>query len=61
MVVPRSGQCDLRDRDVIVRLGAEIEPHLVVPLGAVVCGVAFACTAACGREGAWPIIWTIGR
>ena len=37
--VPRSKECDLRDRDAIVRLFEETRPHLVLHLAAVVGGI----------------------
>jgi GDP-L-fucose synthase len=39
VVVPRSKEYDLRDRDAIVRLYSEARPHLVIHLAAVVGGI----------------------
>ncbi len=39
VVVPRSQECDLRDRDAIVRLYKEAKPHIVIHLAAVVGGI----------------------
>jgi GDP-L-fucose synthase len=39
IVVPRSAEYDLRDRDAILRLYAEAEPHVVIHLAAVVGGI----------------------
>jgi GDP-L-fucose synthase len=39
IVVPRSREYDLRDRDAIVRLYREAQPHLVIHLAAVVGGI----------------------
>ena len=39
VIVPRSKEYDLRDRDAIVRLYKEMEPHIVIHLAAVVGGI----------------------
>jgi GDP-L-fucose synthase len=39
VVVPRSKDFDLRDRDAVVRLYTEVQPHLVIHLAAVVGGI----------------------
>ena len=39
VVVPRFKEYDLRDRDAIVRLYAEVRPHIVIHLAAVVGGI----------------------
>jgi len=39
VIVPRSKEYDLRDRDAIVRLYKEVEPHIVIHLAAVVGGI----------------------
>src|SRR5207237_8935659 len=39
VTVPRSKGCDLRDRDAIIRLYTEAQPHIVIHLAAVVGGI----------------------
>ena len=39
VIVPRSKEYDLRDREAIVRLYKEVEPHIVIHLAAVVGGI----------------------
>jgi len=39
VVVPRSSDFDLRDRDAIIRLYAEARPHVIIHLAAVVGGI----------------------
>jgi len=39
IIVPRSGDSDLRNRDAVVRLYQEVQPHLVIHLAAVVGGI----------------------
>jgi GDP-L-fucose synthase len=39
VVVPRSKEYDLRDRDAIIRLYQEVQPHIVMHLAAVVGGI----------------------
>jgi GDP-L-fucose synthase len=39
VIVPRSKDCDLRDRDAIIRLLREVRPELVIHLAAIVGGI----------------------
>jgi GDP-L-fucose synthase len=39
IVIPRSKDCDLRDRDAIAQLYGEVQPHIVIHLAAVVGGI----------------------
>lgn len=39
IIVPRSRECDLRDRDAIIRLYETVRPHVVIHLAAVVGGI----------------------
>lgn len=39
ILIPRSKDCDLRDRDAIIRLYEEFQPHIVLHLAAVVGGI----------------------